>query len=69
MTDTIQVSRAEYEELKRDAELYRWILNNAKATDALWKYAIPAEIEARERHISNAIRAAINMPANGEGGE
>jgi hypothetical protein len=60
MTDTIQVSRAEYEALRRDAERWRIVRDDwlddedAKMAE---EYA-DAEIEHR---------AAINMPANGEG--
>jgi hypothetical protein len=60
--DTIQVSRAEYEELRRDAERWR-IVRDAWLDDEDAKMAeeyADAEIEHR---------VAINMPANGEGGE
>jgi hypothetical protein len=60
LPDTIQVSRAEYEELRRDAERWR-IVRDAWLDDEDAKMAeeyADAEIEHR---------AAINMPANGEG--
>jgi hypothetical protein len=54
----IHTESAQVERDAKDAARYRWILNNAKATDALWEYAIPETLMG-ERHISNAIDAAI----------
>ena len=61
----IPTEAAQVERDAKDAARYRWILNNAAATNALWGYAFPDEL-MRERHISNAIDAAI-ASANREG--
>jgi hypothetical protein len=70
--DTIQVSRAEYEANRRDAERYRWLRNEALSVD--WSRKISDGCYARHCRagavsMDNQIDAAINMPANGEGGE
>lgn len=44
----------EFQELMRDAKRYRWILHQAKITDFIFKY-----LESPERHVSNAIDAAM----------
>jgi hypothetical protein len=60
MTDTIQVSRAEYEALRRDAERYRRLRNEA----------IRDYVEFNDNWYEDAddLDAAVDaLPANGEG--
>ena len=97
MTDTIQVSRAEYEALRRDAERINWLEQQNNEGDCLaliyddnghWAVSDGSvgsvcmknepedfhvtffgEAEKCRKNIRDAIDAAINMPANAEGGE
>jgi hypothetical protein len=62
--DTIQVSRAEYEELKRDAERYRYALDHLRS----WDLSVKGHYGLYNENLTSRIDAAINMP-NGEGGE
>jgi hypothetical protein len=72
MTDTIQVSRAEYEALRRDAErldhLDRHASVNFDYENCILNFEVPDDFQGCNS-IREAIDAAINMPANGEGGE
>jgi hypothetical protein len=72
LTDTIQVSRAEYEALRRDAErldhLDRHASVNFDYENCILNFEVPDDFQGCNS-IREAIDAAINMPANGEGGE
>jgi hypothetical protein len=62
--DTIQVSPAEYEALRRDAERYRYALDHLRS----WELSVKNHYGACNEKLTEEIDAAINMPANGEGG-
>jgi hypothetical protein len=97
-SETVQVSRAEYEALRRDAERYRFLKRltwNVNPTSAdgryveygtlrnmpisqvtiVWDaeftvdYGYTEDEDDLDCAIDLAIDAAINKPANGEGGE
>jgi hypothetical protein len=67
-SETVQVSRAEYEALRRDAERYRWLRCNVDLND-LSPCGPEDFAENYPAHVDAEVDAAINMPANGEGGE
>jgi hypothetical protein len=70
--DTIQVSRAEYEALWRDAErldhLERESSVNFDYENCILTFEVPDDFSGCNS-VREAIDAAINMPANGEGDE
>jgi hypothetical protein len=70
--DTIQVSRAEYEALRRDAErlnhLERESSVNFDYENCILTFEVPDDFQGCNS-IRAAIDAAINMTTNGEGGE
>jgi hypothetical protein len=59
---TIQVDRAEYEALRRDAERYRYALDHLRS----WEFSVKNHYGAYNEKLTEEIDAAINMP-NGEG--
>jgi hypothetical protein len=63
--DTIQVSRAEYEALRRDAERYRYALDHLRS----WDLSVKGHYGLYNENLTSRIDAAINMATNGEGGE
>jgi hypothetical protein len=71
--DTIQVSRAEYEALRRDAERLDALESNLWFVEPQYQYDSPkykvgkADNGAIAGTLRAAIDAAINMSANGEG--
>jgi hypothetical protein len=68
--DTVQLSRAEYEALKRSTERVARQLEIAILPDPHDERDISVDwLKGQVRKAVADLRAAINMPANGEGGE
>lgn len=61
--DTIQVSRAEYEALRRDAERLRFVEDTIGWNVCRYSYVLQCWVAAGMYEVD----AAINMAANGEG--
>jgi hypothetical protein len=61
--DTVQLSRAEYEALRRDAERYRYALDHLRS----WDLSVKGHYGLYNENLTSRIDAAINMPTNGEG--
>ena len=57
--------RARLEEARKDAERWNFVMRHRPYADALWR-VVPNGITLTERHLNNAIDAAI---AQGRGGK
>jgi hypothetical protein len=63
--DTLQVSRAEYEALRRDAERYRYALDHLRS----WDLSVKDHYGLYNKILTSRIDAAINMPNGGRGSD